>query len=86
MPLIRSGRVLATVHQRPLTQGRLAFQSLYQFLVEGTCPIPKIRVAPHVVMGSNLDLFLDRMSLDAEEQTGFGVEPIWSEVVDASMG
>jgi LacI family transcriptional regulator len=68
VPLIRSGRILATIHQRPLTQGRLAFQALYQFLVEGQCPVPRIRVAPHIVMNSNLDLFLERMALEAEDQ------------------
>jgi len=67
VPLIRSGRILATIHQRPLTQGRLAFQALYQFLVEGRCPVPRIRVAPHIVMNSNLDLFLERMALEPED-------------------
>ena len=66
VPLIRSGRVLATVHQRPFTQGRLAFEALYQFLVEGKCPLPRIRVAPHIVMNSNLDLFLERMTAEEE--------------------
>ena len=66
VPLIRSGRVLATVHQRPFTQGRLAFEALYQFLVEGKCPLPRIRVAPHIVMNSNLDLFLERITAEEE--------------------
>jgi len=74
VPLIRSGRILATIHQRPLTQGRLAFQALYQFLVDGICPLPRIRVAPHIVMNSNLDLFLDQFELEPEETAS---EPIW---------
>ncbi len=74
VPLIRSGRILATIHQRPLTQGRLAFQALYQFLVEGRCPLPRIRVAPHIVMNSNLDLFLEQFDLETEESDG---APIW---------
>jgi LacI family transcriptional regulator len=77
VPLIRSGRVLATIHQRPLTQGRMAFQALYKFLVEGQCPLPRIRVAPHIVMNSNLDLFLERMAPEAEEQGDVSGEPIW---------
>jgi LacI family transcriptional regulator len=77
VPLIRSRRILATIHQRPQTQGRLAFQALYQFLVEGQCPVPRIRVAPHIVMNSNLDLFLERLALDAEDQSDVSVEPIW---------
>jgi LacI family transcriptional regulator len=59
VPLIRSGRVIATIHQRPITQGKNAFQALYQFVVEGKCPLPKIRIAPHIVMNSNLDLFVE---------------------------
>jgi LacI family transcriptional regulator len=60
---IREGTVVATVYQRPISQGRLALQALYQFLVDGTCPQPRIKVVPHVVMRSNLDLFLERTSL-----------------------
>jgi LacI family transcriptional regulator len=77
VPLIRSGRILATIHQRPQTQGRLAFRALYQFLVEGQCPVPRIRVAPHIVMNSNLDLFLENMALEAEDQGEVSGEPIW---------
>jgi len=77
VPLIRSGRVLATVHQRPVTQGRIAFQALQQFLVEDKCPVPSIRVAPHIVMNSNLDLFLERLSVE-EESLDAGLGPLWS--------
>jgi LacI family transcriptional regulator len=81
VPLIRSGRILATIHQRPLTQGRLALQALYQFLVEGRCPLPRIRVAPHIVMNSNLDLFLEQFDLETEESDG---APIWDRHSQAS--
>ena len=64
---IRSGRVAATVYQRPLSQGRLALQALYQFLLYNTCPPPRIQVVPHLVMRSNLDLFLERLGVDLEE-------------------
>lgn len=60
-PLIRDGSVAATIYQRPKAQGRLAFQSLHQFLVEGTCPPQYHRLAPHVVLRSNLDLFLEML-------------------------
>ena len=63
---IRAGKVMATVYQRPLSQGRLALQALYQFLADGTCPPPRIKVVPHVVMRSNLDLFLERLPVDLE--------------------
>lgn len=61
VPLIRSGEVLATLYQRPITQGRMAFQALYQFLVEGTCPPLRHRLPAHVIGRSNLDLFLEMM-------------------------
>jgi LacI family transcriptional regulator len=83
VPLIRSGRILATIHQRPLTQGRLAFQALRRFLVEGQCPLPRIRVAPHIVMNSNLDLFLEQLAVENEEQGDSSVEPIWRGHADA---
>jgi LacI family transcriptional regulator, galactose operon repressor len=60
---IRTGKVAATLYQRPLTQGRLALQALYHYLLDGTCPAPRIAVAPHVVMRSNLNLFLERVGM-----------------------
>jgi LacI family transcriptional regulator len=64
---IRAGKVAATMYQRPISQGRLALHALYQYLVDGTCPQPRIKVVPHVVMRSNLDLFLERLPVDAED-------------------
>lgn len=55
---IRDGRVAATIYQRPLSQGRLALQALYQYLLNGTRPPTRIKVLPHVVMRSNLELLL----------------------------
>ena len=60
---IRAGKVAATMYQRPLSQGRLALQALYQYLLNGTRPASKLRVVPHVVMRSNLDQFLERLSV-----------------------
>jgi len=57
---LRSGNVAATIHQRPRTQGRLAFQVLYDFLVDGRCANPQVTLAPHLVMRGNLDFFLAR--------------------------
>jgi LacI family transcriptional regulator len=62
--LIRAGRVAATVYQRPITQGRIALQALCQFLQTGRVPAVRQRVAPHLVMSSNLDLVLERLSTD----------------------
>jgi LacI family transcriptional regulator len=63
---IRAGKVAATVYQRPVNQGRLALQALYQFLLNGTRPPSRLRVVPHLVMRSNLDLFLERLPVDLE--------------------
>ena len=63
---IRAGKVVATVYQRPVSQGRLALQALYQFLLNGTRPASRLSVVPHLVMRSNLDLFLERLRVDLE--------------------
>ncbi len=64
LPHLRSGAVWATMYQRPISQGRLAFEALYRFLVEGRCPAGKIRLLPHVVMRSNLDLILKKLPIE----------------------
>ena len=66
IPLIRSGRILATIDQRPQTQGRTALKALYQFLVDGKYPAPLMKVAPHIVMRSNLELLAERLSAEPE--------------------
>jgi LacI family transcriptional regulator len=61
---IRAGRIAAAIYQRPLTQGRLAVQLLYQLLQDGAIPAARQRVvAPYAVMRSNLDLVLDRLAI-----------------------
>jgi len=62
LPFLKSGRILATIYQRPEAQGRMAFEALYSFLAEGKCPPHRIKLNPHIVMRSNLELFLDRIS------------------------
>jgi LacI family transcriptional regulator len=57
---LRAGNVAATIYQRPRSQGRLAFQVLYDYLVEGCCANPQVTLAPHLVMRGNLDFFLQR--------------------------
>jgi LacI family transcriptional regulator len=64
VPLIRSGSVVATMYQRPLSQGRIAFESLYRFVVEGKCPPGYQKLIPHVVMSSNLDLVLETLPME----------------------
>ncbi len=64
---IRSGAVLASVYQRPQTQGRIAFESIYHFLTENRKPPQRYPLPPHLVLQSNLDLFLDIVESSSDE-------------------
>jgi LacI family transcriptional regulator len=55
---IADGTVLASIYQRPRNQGRQAFRALHRFLVEGVRPPARIGFSPHVVLRSNLKLFV----------------------------
>ena len=70
VPLIESGKILATLYQRPFTQGKLAFETLCRYLVEGDQPEPITRLAPHIILRSNLPLFLERLSDTQEMNDG----------------
>ncbi len=59
---ITEGKVAATIHQRPWSQGRLAFETLHRFLTHGICPSAQTRLAPHVIMRSNLGLFTGHLA------------------------
>jgi LacI family transcriptional regulator len=56
-PMIESGEVMATLYQRPFTQGRVAIQSLLRYLIEGARPNLVTRLTPHVVLRGNLATF-----------------------------
>jgi LacI family transcriptional regulator len=64
---IRRGAVMASIYQRPRTQGRMAFRVLYEFISEGKCPDPHITFAPHLVMRGNLEFFIHRFGAIAHE-------------------
>jgi LacI family transcriptional regulator len=68
VPWIRAGKVVATVYQRPITQGRIALQALAQFLLKDIRPAQRLRVAPHLVMRSNLELFLEKLGVECQPQ------------------
>jgi LacI family transcriptional regulator len=57
IPYIQSGKVLATLYQRPFTQGKTALDLLVSYLVDGVVPKTVTRLAPHIVLRSNLALF-----------------------------
>ncbi len=64
---LESGAVIATLYQRPRSQGQMAFRMLHEFLVQGSCPAHQLRLAPHVVMKSNLEFFLKRVDFRRNE-------------------
>lgn len=61
VPLIQSGHILATLYQRPYMQGKLAFEILIRHLVDRLATETVTRLVPHIVLRSNLPLFLKRM-------------------------
>jgi LacI family transcriptional regulator len=71
---LESGGVLGTLYQRPRSQGQIALRMLYDFLVKGQCPSYQVRLAPHLVLKSNLSFFLQRLKVDSEmdPSSGFG--------------
>jgi LacI family transcriptional regulator len=66
VPLIRSGKIFATIHQRPRTQGRMAFEALHRLLLERVTPRRLYKLVPHIVLRSNLELFLENAFSEAE--------------------
>lgn len=72
VPLIESGKVLATLYQRPFTQGKVAMETLAHYLVDGIKPESTTRLAPHIILRSNLPLFLNRLAsshdMEADER------------------
>ena len=69
---VRAGRVLATIYQRPYTQGRLAFRVLHEFLVAGVCPSSHVTLSPHLVMRGNLEFFLQQQTAESHVEAPDG--------------
>jgi LacI family transcriptional regulator len=57
VPYIESGKILATLYQRPFAQGKSALELLLNYLLNGVTPEPVSRLAPHIILRSNLRLF-----------------------------
>src|SRR5580700_1905935 len=62
VPLLESGKVLATLYQRPEAQGKTAFETLIAHLTDKDKPIKVHRFAPHIILRSNLSLFANRLA------------------------
>ncbi|HEX5284481.1 MAG TPA: LacI family DNA-binding transcriptional regulator [Bryocella sp.] len=67
--LVESGKILATLYQRPFTQGKLAFEALIRFLLDGVRPDASVRLAPHIVLRSNLPLFLKHIHQNGTDRS-----------------
>lgn len=67
MPLIQSGGVLATLYQRPYTQGKVAFENLLTYLLKAGRENLVVRLAPHIILRSNLSLFADKAQKPTED-------------------
>jgi len=61
IPLIATGKILATLHQRPFTQGKIAFEVLHRYMIDQVKPPLLTKLAPHIVMRSNLSLFSESL-------------------------
>lgn len=66
---LERGEVSASLYQRPFTQGRLALEVLCAFLARGTKPSINTRLAPHLVLRSNLCLFTDHLVRNTENHS-----------------
>jgi LacI family transcriptional regulator len=66
VPLLESGKVLATLYQRPDAQGKTAFETLIAHLDDKDKPVKAQRFAPHIILRSNLPLFVNRLTGSAK--------------------
>ncbi|MBT9329511.1 LacI family DNA-binding transcriptional regulator [Paracidobacterium acidisoli] len=71
VPLIETGKVLATLHQRPFTQGKLALENLLIYLLRDRRPQPVVQLAPHVIFRMNLALFANQIGSRTDEEVEF---------------
>lgn len=62
--MIENDFVLATIYQRPFVQGSIAVDLLCRYLIYKTQPESSVHLAPHILLRSNLPLFLDQIDLD----------------------
>lgn len=68
VPLIETGKVLATIYQRPFTQGKLALENLLVYLLRDRAPQAAVQLSPHVIFRANLPLFMDQLGSTSEEE------------------
>lgn len=64
VPFIEEGKVLASLYQRPFSQGKTAFEMLTRYLTSRVLPEQLTRLTPHIVLRSNLGRFIDMLYND----------------------
>ena len=64
IPFIEDGKVLASLYQRPFAQGKTAFEMLTRFLTNQVPPKQLVRLTPHIVLRSNLSMFIGLIYTD----------------------
>ncbi len=69
VPFLKSGKVLASLYQRPYTQGKTALEILARHLVQHIAPQTSTKLAPHIVMRSNLGLLTSALNESEEESS-----------------
>ena len=69
IPYIESGKILATLYQRPFTQGKTALELLFRYLIDGVTPATLARFAPHIILRSNLALFASYLGDSGDAST-----------------
>jgi len=62
LPLLESGKIMATLYQRPEAQGKTAFNTLVAHLIDKNRPVKTHSFAPHTIFRSNLPLFANRIN------------------------
>ena len=66
--LIAEDQISCSLYQRPYTQGRLAFELLHAHLSRSEKIRPAVRLAPHIVLRSNLRLFTESADLQESDR------------------
>lgn len=57
---LEAGQVLGAIYERPYSQGRIAFRTLHEYLVENKLPTVRLMLDPVLVMKSNLHRVMER--------------------------
>lgn len=61
VPRLESGQVVGAIYERPYSQGRIAFRTLHEYLIENRMPTVRLMLDPVLVMKSNLHRVIQRV-------------------------